>query len=511
MKGYMKLRYLIPMFVAVLTMVSCSEDFEPTFLDSVQVSQSYVALPANGGSVEVKVKAKGEWQITDIPEWLSVSPSQGAAGESVVTFTAAAASETKSTTVLLNCQKDLQKINVIQVTKKTDLPISTCAEIIAGEDAKTYRAKGVVARIANTDYGNWYLQDETGQVYIYGTLDKSGKDGKNNSIASWGLEVGDIVTVEGPKTTYNGTVELVNVAVLAIEKSLIKVDSLDVEKLGKEGGDFKVFLQNKGKGVSVNIPDDAKEWLHITGIDISGTTNVISMHADANAGGERSTTLAFITTDGKKNYSTETVILQEGSIMDVSIAEFNAAEVGNAQYRIKAIVSSISNVSKGRFYIRDYSGETYVYNMQGFEEKGIRVGDIITIVGKRDQYNETIEMTSAVVEDINFVTEVSIAEFLEKPDDKETYYMVTGTVSDLLSDKGAENDYGNLHITDGDNVLYVYGCYPGLGAVGDARKGFVKAANIEVGDQLTMIGYKSTYNGLIELCGGIYFSHQKAE
>ena len=39
----------------------------------------------------------------------------------------------------------------------------------------------------------------------------------------------------------------------------------------------------------------------------------------------------------------------------------------------------------------------------------------------------------------------------------------------------------------------------------------VKAANIEVGDKLTMIGYKDTYKGLVELCGGIYFSHEKAE
>ena len=74
-----------------------------------------------------------------------------------------------------------------------------------------------------------------------------------------------------------------------------------------------------------------------------------------------------------------------------------------------------------------------------------------------------------------------------------------------------ENDYGNLHMTDGTNELYVYGCYPGYGAKGDARKGFIKAAGIEVGDELTMIGYKDTYNGLVELCGGIYFSHKKAE
>ena len=34
---------------------------------------------------------------------------------------------------------------------------------------------------------------------------------------------------------------------------------------------------------------------------------------------------------------------------------------------------------------------------------------------------------------------------------------------------------------------------------------------IEVGDKLTMIGYKDTYKGTIELCGGIYFSHEKGQ
>ena len=81
--------------------------------------------------------------------------------------------------------------------------------------------------------------------------------------------------------------------------------------------------------------------------------------------------------------------------------------------------------------------------------------------------------------------------------------------SSLKNNKGEDNEYGNLYLTDGENRLYVYGCYPGYGATGDFRKDFLAAAGIEVGDKLTMIGYKDTYNGTIELCGGIYFSHEK--
>ena len=513
----MKLRYFIPMFVAALTlMVSCSEDFDPTYLSEVKVSQSFVSLPANGGSVEIELKAKDSWTITDIPEWLSVAPAQGGAGDSKVIVTAGPATDTQTGYFTINCAGKTQRVDIIQMTKKADLPISTCAEVIAGDDGKTFKVRGTVTRIANTVYGNWYLQDETGEVYIYGTLDKSGMDGQNNSIAAWGLEVGDIVTVEGPKTTYNGTVELVNVTVVNIEKSLIKVDSLDIANntLPLEGGDFKAVLQNKGNGISVIIPDEAKSWLHVTGVDIKGTTSVVSFHADENAGGDRATTITFTTTSGGKVYSSEAAVTQLGAILEVPVADFLAAEVGDTQYRMTGVITELYESDKqGKsFYIQDYSGKALVYRAEGFIEAGAKVGDIVTVVGKRGAYKDNPQMVSGTFESLNYaVTAVSIAEFLTKEDSKNTYYMVTGTVKDLLSSAGKENDYGNLHITDGTNELYVYGCYPGYGATGDARKGFIKAAGIEEGDLLTVIGYKDTYNGLVELCGGIYFSHEKAK
>ena len=120
-------------------------------------------------------------------------------------------------------------------------------------------------------------------------------------------------------------------------------------------------------------------------------------------------------------------------------------------------------------------------------------------------------MTGAQYETHIPVTQVTIEEFLQKPDDKNTYYMVTGTISSLLGSNGKANDYGNLYITDGTNELYVYGCYPGWGATGDNRKYFIADNDIQVGDELTMIGYKDTYKGLVELCGGINFSFKHAE
>jgi hypothetical protein len=108
------------------------------------------------------------------------------------------------------------------------------------------------------------------------------------------------------------------------------------------------------------------------------------------------------------------------------------------------------------------------------------------------------------------VEEVTIEEFLSKPDNKNVWYMVTGKISSLLGSNGKENDYGNLYITDGTHELYVYGTYPGWGATGDARKFFIAENDIEVGDQITIIGYKDTYKELVELCGGVCFGFRKA-
>ena len=104
------------------------------------------------------------------------------------------------------------------------------------------------------------------------------------------------------------------------------------------------------------------------------------------------------------------------------------------------------------------------------------------------------------------VTDVTIAEFLTKPDDKTVYYRVTGQITNIDNPT-----FGNLTLSDDEADVYVYGCYPGWGATGDNRKNWLATAGIELEDNLTMIGYKDTFNGKIELCGGIYFSHSKPE
>lgn len=99
------------------------------------------------------------------------------------------------------------------------ISVATCADVLSGADGTIYRVTGTVKQIVNTPYGNYWLSDNTGDIYIYGTRDKSGNNGRNNSIEAWGIEEGDQITVEGPRRNYQGLIELVDVTVVDLRKA----------------------------------------------------------------------------------------------------------------------------------------------------------------------------------------------------------------------------------------------------------------------------------------------------
>jgi hypothetical protein len=134
------------------------------------------------------------------------------------------------------------------------------------------------------------------------------------------------------------------------------------------------------------------------------------------------------------------------------------------------------------------------------------VGDVVTVVGKRGAYKDTPQMVNGTFEALKFpVTEVSLSEFLAKEPAADVYYRISGTIDEIANDQ-----YGNLYLTDGTERVYVYGCYPGWGATGDARKGLIEKLGIKVGDKLSVIGVRAVYKDTPQLSNGIFFSHVPA-
>ena len=532
-RNNMKLRNIFTaLAVAALTFVGCQE--EDRFLDEVQVSQSLVTLDVNGGSADITVTATADWKIAEVkdvwpevvtrdengnvtataPSWLKANVTSGAAGETKVTFSAEATTETRELVLNLECAGATQQLRVLQMAEKIETPMSTCAQVIAGEDGKIYRIKGVCTSIANTVYGNWYIDDGTGVVYVYGTL----YQGATKQFEKHGLEVGDIVTIEGPRKDYSGTIEMIDVTVLDIEKSLIKVEKVLPEgPISLEGGKTTAILTVKDGDFSVVIPEDAS-WLTAGEPYTVGTSTFVDLTAAPNEGGARKTTVTFKTKVGEKEYVAMADIEQEGAIAEVTVADFLAKPEGTALYKLTGKVGKIANTTYGNFDLIDATGKVYVYgltnngaigsNDKKFAELGIKEGDVVTIIGTRAAYNGTAQVGgTAYLVSHRGSTEVTVAEFLAKEKSKDNWYKLTGKVTGLKT-----GNYGNFHLVDETGSVYVYGLTVAPVAKNDQS---FPTLGIKEGDIVTLVGTRDRYDSAKvpeekEQVGGpaYYISHE---
>ena len=147
-----------------------------------------------------------------------------------------------------------------------------------------------------------------------------------------------------------------------------------------------------------------------------------------------------------------------------------------------------------------------LYVPKSYIEAGAKVGDVVTVVGKRGAYKDNPQMVEGTFESlVHAVETVSLSDFLAKEPAADKYYKIGGTIKDIANDQ-----YGNLYLTDGTNEVYVYGCYPGWGATGDARKGLIGTLGLKVGDYLEVIGVRADYKGTPQLSNGIYFTFKAA-
>jgi len=519
----MKLKYFLSLILAPLFVVACSDEETIGTFSDISVDQTYVIIPQEGGDFSVNLTAAADWAFADIfqtitknadgsrdttyaplPSWLSVNQTSGGAGQTTLIFHADSTDSGRSSELQIISGTHTQFLAVRQGS--TTVSEATCAEIIAGPN-KTYRVTGTITAIANTRYGNMYIADETGSVYIYGTNDKDGKKG-NNPIDSWGLEVGDIVTVEGPKQLYNTTVELVDVTVINIVKSLLKIETPDAQ-VGIEGGEVAVKLAYKGKGAYTTMPKDC-DWLRFVGTEYKpGTpsdveenpadTAIVRFSVEPNTGAGRKAAIQFSSTLGESvstltwNISQAAFVLPHGQTPDdpftVAEAIAKCIEVGATAtddiYYAKGIISSIKEVStsygNATFNISDDGSDegaitcyrSYSLDNQKFTaEDEIGVGDEVIICGKLVNYKEEIPEFSGSVyiysrksaaeankpgSRLNpFTPEQAnafILENLEPGQTTEEDYYVSGEIA--LIDRPADNPTKNLFGSYGNATFYI--------------------------------------------------------
>ena len=447
----MKLKYIFGLVLAALMAVGCSDDNTVDPLASIAIDQTFVSIPEQGGDVTITVTAQGDWAFdqvinagkdadgnaifTELPAWLTADKLSGSAGQTTVTFHADASEAGREAELRIATGSDKQFIIVRQGSMEAS--DATCADIIAAPDGKTFRVTGTVATILNTQYGNWDLEDETGTIRIYGTNDKEGKKGNNpiDGADGWGFEVGDVVTVEGPKSTYGTTVELVDVTVISVKKSLLKVVTPE-QTVGIEGGDIDVKLAYKGSGAYAALPADC-DWITITGEDyVAGTptlfepnpadTAIVHLRVAPNTGNGRKAAIDFSSSNASSTSTISWTLTQDaftlphGQSVDdpytvsealAFVSSLEAGKTTDEDYCVTGIICAIkytfsAQYGTATFFISEdgnpESEQFQIYSCYYFEnqpwkdgDQQIEIGDEVVVKGKMINYNGNTPETAS--------------------------------------------------------------------------------------------------------------------
>ena len=268
----MKLRNIFFAIVSALVVFAGCVKEEPASLANISLDKTYLSIPAAGGEAVMTINATENWNFIknivtgtykdedgktqniygEIPAWLTATAVSGGAGETRITFRAEASEAAREQEIQIACGEQIQYFIVRQGSFEVfDAKIE---EALKAPDGKSFKLTGTVTEwYQNAEiYGNFYITDETGTILIYGLADKDGKFA-NKPLASWGIELGDIVTIEGPRGNYKGSPQMVNVTLSKLVKSLISIDGEASFNAPKEGGEIVVRAPYKGKGVFVSV------------------------------------------------------------------------------------------------------------------------------------------------------------------------------------------------------------------------------------------------------------------
>ena len=443
----MKLRYYILSILAGAALAAgCAQEQVISSIAEFKPEKSYIGLPLEGGINTTPVKATASWSFdtSAIPEWLTVSPTSGGAEVEHIVFAAEpnTGNSERSVNLVVNVGGKQQRFTVIQAGPgEVEAPLSTIAQVAAGNDGETFRIRGTVTSIVNTNYGNLYVSDDTGSISIYGLFNAKGQYPKDaGGWATFGVEVGDVITVQGPRTLYNGTtLELVDATLINVEKSLIEVDPSEIA-VGSDAGTFTVSVTSKANGMAV-LPSES--WVRVTDIAAGEKDAVVYSFAyDANTTtASRTATIQF----KAANSSKAVTVTQEGiPPTGQSITEIVALPDNSGVETLESTVAA--KTTKG-FVLSDGSTAIYVYDNGA---NPVEIGDVVKVMATKTTYNGVPELATVTSVEKTGTASVDYPAAKDVTADAATY---AATVAEYIQFTGVlkvSGNYFNVEIDGAD-------------------------------------------------------------
>ena len=540
----MKIKHILTLIAgALITFTSCVEE-DPVFggEDAFVANPSIISVGKDGGSQTVEINTTVAWSVETNADWITVDPKSGVnAAKITVTVAKNETEDARQTGVEIKSMGNKAVITVKQAaggieygTEAHPYPASKAYAFAAALDADAKSdpvyIEGIIAKIDEqfgTQYGNatFYITDDGNtsdkMFEVYRALYIGNKKYDNTDDPN--INVGDKVVIYGKCTNYKGnTPETVQNEAYVVSIEAGTTPSLTCAKpeltvaAAATSAKFSILANNLTEDWTVTT-----EATWITSYTKSGKeSGDIEIAFEANTVEEERTATFTVKSAGVADVTLTLKQEAYSPIVDATIAEVLAKEDGSTPYRVRGVVSGIvmdsSDPTKynayGNFYLTDETGTIYVYGLlpeaggatkqDVLTTKGVKEGDVMTVVGPKTSYNSNPQMKNVYYEDHKPVTAATAAEFNALADG-EALYVIKGTIMNIVMDKNDNtkyNKYGNFDVVDETGKVYVYGIVPMIS--GKSGQDLLTVLGVKEGDIVTVVGPKTSYNEAPQMKNG---------
>ena len=446
--------------------------------------KEYTFAGTEGGRWNV---ATAEFSLTSVPETLYLK------------FAADVASVYRLDDVKLFSGNGGQTIDLdnIEVPEPVEVKKVTVAEFLeAAEDSTVYELTGEITNVTNTTYGNFYLNDGTAEVLIYGLCSPTGEQ---KYWAESGAKVGDTITVQTVRTSYNGTPQ--------------GKDAIFVSLVPGEGGEEPTPEPAEGPYASdapfVCLTDDSTNCAYSLGTttidDYSatgfklGTGKKTGYFKSAALGVSGDKYINFYAVAWKGKSATLYFRVDGGAAQTLELTA-NDGATSNPPYNALAFADTDHYSVKlegltATSTIEFSTDESFSAVSNETSGRAIVCGVKLTdepISGEGGNDEPAPEPG---------VVKATVAEFLNAAED-DTIYELTGEITRMYRENN-ENDtlYGNFYLEDATGEVLIYGLLDK-----DGNK-YWEASGVKIGDTITVQTVRTSYNGTPQGKNATYISH----
>ena len=223
--------------------------------------------------------------------------------------------------------------------------VATVAQFLAAaEDDVVYEITGVITSVDNTEYGNFYLTDSTGEVLIYGLCSPTGEQ---KYWQTAGVEVGDIITVRTVRTSHQGTPQGKNA--LYVSDVNFYIDHTEINVTAEQT--TAKFDLSVDVGYTIEYPVGVTELSDEHNNDTATATYTVEFPANEDA--EIKTYEIKIVADA--SFILENPIEGVEYVRTVTIKQA-AAEQGGGAY---SVIKSVADLSAGTYLLGGNNKDKY--------------------------------------------------------------------------------------------------------------------------------------------------------